>query len=547
MIKHIDPVFIKNTILKLDIIRLISKIIPTGKIISNSYKINCPFHKESHPSLFCNRELGVYHCFGCGAKGNVIGFFMRYKNINFVSAVQEISLLENLEVQYVTKTTSAKKKLLYNVLEAAQQCFFSNFALANNYLQSRNIDLYTIEKYQIGFSSNLALLKQSYSEATLIMAGLIKNENNSHDRLFFQERIIFPIRNIQGQVIAFGGRITSNSKFLPKYINSIESLVFKKNHELYGLYEILMESQKHIEEITVVEGYFDVITLACYGYKNAVATLCSSVSLEQAQKLFNFTKKIIFCFDGDSSGFAGTKQALSVIIKLLSELNYDGVIKFASMKGGYDPDKYIQEFGLSAFKQLLEDAPTLSEFFLSLFNVSNIHTLMDQASKILGPIIMSPIKIALIHALANHHQLRYQDLAEILTLNRNNISSSKYDVQQDESQPLEPLLSFLLQEPQQAYKVIQESSINEKYFVLSQQPDILLDAIKMLSNKPYSPIELSNCLINNHNHQESLILKALRAHFTYSELEFRLFLKRIFINPYKKKKITTFLTEITIQ
>lgn len=545
MIKQIDPSFIKNKILTLDIVNLISKILPTGKMSGRSYKINCPFHQEKNPSLVLSKELGVFHCFGCGTKGNAISFFMKYRKTNFTSAVQEIASLENLEIRYINSSISLKKKLMYSVLEAANQCFFGNFPLALNYLKTRDIDLSTVEKYQIGYSSNLELLRQSYAEDTILLAGLLKKDSQDKYRPFFQDRIIFPIKNQSGQVVAFGGRITTESHLAPKYINSPENLVFKKSDELYGLHELICEQGVNIEHITLVEGYFDVVSLSRYGYKNSVATLSGALSSAQAKKVISYTNKIFICFDGDVAGIMGTKKAFMTILAILSENSYNVDVRFVNMPKGYDPDKYIREFGLSAFKELLMQAVNLSAFFISIVDAENIYKVLAKAREILGEISTSMIKIALIHDLAAKKQLRAQDLSEILT--------QKQKIQLSASQQIEAIdsisstLIFILQQPQKARSIISDLNIGSEHLSSSKYPAILLYIIELLLLKTYSSSELEALLIDKYPKKESLITQYKKNIISYSPLEFKSELRKMFIEPYRKQKIEDFFTELIIK
>lgn len=335
----------------------------------------CPFHDEKTPSFHVNIIKQVYHCFGCNAGGGAIQFIMNYDGIDFISAVEQLAAQYNLQIPKDPIASRANNITadLYSINLAAAE-FYSqqlkshpNKQQAISYLKARGISGQTAKIYNIGFApegwKNLyrELTASKIPEQQLTSSGLIivKSESKKYDR--FRNRIMFPIQDQRGRTIGFGGRSISDATMEAKYINSPETAIFSKGEELYGLYEAKKANRK-LEQILVVEGYFDVVVLHNAGISNAVATLGTAVSLSHIKMLFKITDNIIFGFDGDLAGRNAAWRALSLCLPILP----DGKsVKFLLLPEGSDPDSYVSEHGKEKFLKQLAMAATLSDFLFS--------------------------------------------------------------------------------------------------------------------------------------------------------------------------------------
>jgi len=299
--------FIDEVIGRVDIIEIVNQRVPLKKM-GNSFKACCPFHQEKSPSFMVNQSKQLYHCFGCGAKGNVITFLMEYEKLEFVETIEFLAHHEGMVVPYerrsnVSPETERKTQTTLTALNEANLFFQrelkkADHQKARDYLQKRDLTAEDIERFNIGFAPDswnalLTTLKsKGANEQMLEEAGLIipaqNKPNHFYDR--FRDRVMFPIRNRKGETIAFGGRIIGDGE--PKYLNSPETPVFHKGKELYGLYE-LRRDVRNYNEILVVEGYMDVVMMSHFGIQNVVATLGTAMSNTQVSNLFRYTHSIV--------------------------------------------------------------------------------------------------------------------------------------------------------------------------------------------------------------------------------------------------------------
>ncbi|MFV9972998.1 MAG: DNA primase [Francisella endosymbiont of Hyalomma asiaticum] len=380
MAKKVSNTFIKELLATANIVDVVSRYVNLKKTGKN-YKGCCPFHNEKTPSFFVNLEKKIYHCFGCQTSGDSLTFIKKINNLEFIEAVKNLAEIVGKPVEYENYSQEdIKKEQLYNkcisFLAVAQKYYRWNLGnsvtkdKAINYLKKRSIDSDLAKFFGIGYSSegwnNITELAKSVNipEEILVYTGLaIKNDKgNLYDR--FRGRIMFPIRNIQGNVIAYGGRVIDNSQSV-KYINSPETLVFQKNNILYGLYEYRERKKQYPDlinqRLVVVEGYMDVVGLAQYGFYAAVATLGTAFSPNHAKILFRETNSVILCFDGDE---AGQKAALRTIKILLPILDGNKKLKILTLPNGDDPDDYIKQYGLGSFYAALDNSLAVAEFIV---------------------------------------------------------------------------------------------------------------------------------------------------------------------------------------
>lgn len=367
---RIPEEFIQSVIERTDIVSLIQESVPLKKNGAN-YSACCPFHHEKTPSFTVSEPKQFYHCFGCKAHGNAIGFLMAHLNMPFVESVEYLASRLGLSIPKDEKE-SAKLKIkletttvLENVAAYYAKQLKENPSAkgAISYLKKRGFTGKVAKEYQVGFAppgwDNLLLTFKKEEERKILEdTGLIIKhpQGKRYDR--FRERIMFPIRDKKGQVIGFGGRVVDKGQ--PKYLNSPESDIFHKGHCLYGIYEAL--KTKKWQTAIVVEGYLDVIALAQYGIAGAVATQGTAITSHHVARLFQHVSEIIFCFDGDKAGQGAAWKALEQVLGQLKEKTQ---IKFAFIPEGDDPDSYIRLFGKEAFLSLIKNAMPLSSYFFA--------------------------------------------------------------------------------------------------------------------------------------------------------------------------------------
>lgn len=356
-----------------DIVDIISGFIQLKKRGKNFIGL-CPFHQEKTPSFTVSEEKQIYHCFGCGAGGNVFKFLMDYKNISFVEAVEEIAEHVGIKIQYDSAPSEQQNELeVFYEINLLAARFFSDQLLksengesAREYLKNRGIKLQTQKIFGIGFApfsreSFLNLAKENKIDLQKAkQLGLIDTNDKGEYYDKFRGRIIFPIFSPNGRVIAFGGRIFPGETNAAKYLNSPESPVYSKRKSLYGLFHSKDEIRK-LDRAILVEGYMDLISLYQAGVKNVVASSGTSLTDEQVQLLSRFTKNVLVLFDADS---AGEKAALRSIEILLKQ-NFE--VKIISLPKGEDPDSFINKFGKEQFEEEISRAQNFFEYQTSQY------------------------------------------------------------------------------------------------------------------------------------------------------------------------------------
>ena len=334
-----------------------------------AYWAKCPFHgsgEERTASFKVYEETGTYHCFGCKESGNAIHFLRKHDGLDFLEAVETLASQVGMEVpkqetpidtSNATKINNRAAQVFYEQLKSSQG------EKTIKYLKERGISGETAKFFQLGYSSNkkpslYENLKGEFNETDLDESGLFgKNDDGEYyDR--FRDRLMFPIRNIKGECIAFGGRLLSDKKDQAKYLNSPETKTYKKKYELYGLYEI-REINKRPESIFLVEGYMDVIGLFQHDIKNAVASSGTAFTQEQLRKILSYTNTIYIVFDGDEAGYKASWRAVENALPLLRE---DTRISFIFLKPDEDPDSFVSTNGKDAFLNLAKEAKSFSDF-----------------------------------------------------------------------------------------------------------------------------------------------------------------------------------------
>ncbi len=358
--------FIQDLLNRLDIVDVIERYLPLKKAGAN-YVACCPFHNEKSPSFTVSQSKQFYHCFGCGAHGTAIGFVMEHTGMGFVEAVEELAKSIGLEVPREASHQPQHKVApdLYDLMQAATRYYREQLKKnqrAIDYLKRRGLSGEVAARFGIGYApddwQNLKTAVPNYQDASLVETGLViaGEEGKRYDR--FRDRIMFPIVNVRGQVIGFGGRVLDKGE--PKYLNSPETKLFEKGHELYGLFQA-QKAVRAQQRVIVVEGYMDVVALAQHGVEYAVATLGTATTPSHVQKLLRLCEQIVFCFDGDKPG---QKAAWRALENALPHLQDGKRIGFLFLPEEHDPDTYIREFGREAFERQLEDSLPLSGYLL---------------------------------------------------------------------------------------------------------------------------------------------------------------------------------------
>jgi len=357
--------FIDTLLARVDIVDVIDRRVPLKKAGQN-YQACCPFHSEKTPSFTVSPTKQFYHCFGCGAHGTALGFLMEYEHMGFPDAVAALAQDVGLPVPESGEPDRPKPPpALWDALEQAAQFYkkqLKQTPRAIEYLKQRGLTGVIAARYGIGYApSGWSSLKQvfpDYTAEALAASGLvIDGDRGRHDR--FRDRIMFPIRNIKGQIVGFGGRVLDQGE--PKYLNSPETPLFHKGSELYGLFEA-RAAIKAAGRVIVVEGYMDVVALAQHGVEFAVAALGTATTPIHARTLLRHSDRLIFAFDGDN---AGRKAAWRALENSLEALQDGKEVSFLFLPEGEDPDSYIRTHGQAAFLQLLDtDTVPLSAFLV---------------------------------------------------------------------------------------------------------------------------------------------------------------------------------------
>ena len=358
---------------RIDIVDFISGYVHLRKSGQN-WKGLCPFHTEKTPSFMVSQTKQIYHCFGCGAGGDIIGFLMNYERMSFPEALQVLADKTGVKLPVFgqDRKTVEKGEQIRNALAQAAEFYsrrLSESKTAMTYIKKRGITDESRALFRLGYApagwSNLLnhLRKAGHGDAVIREAGLaVAGERGLYD--MFRERIIFPILGTNGNVIAFGGRAMDDS--LPKYINSPETPVFRKSETLYGLFTA-KEAIRQKDFALLVEGYMDVIVCCQYGFRNAVAPLGTSLTGGHLQKLKKLTKDVVVVFDGDAAGVAAAKRAMP----LLAQNDIRGKVLILPDKE--DPDSYLGKHGSESFNILVEKAESVTDFILNFTSGPKSH------------------------------------------------------------------------------------------------------------------------------------------------------------------------------
>lgn len=373
----IPQTFIQELLSRADVVEIVGRYVQLKKGGANFIGL-CPFHGEKSPSFSVSPAKQFYHCFGCGKNGNAISFLMEHAGMTFVEAVKDLAQQYGLQVpeddaspQDRARALEQRQKqtTLSDVLEKAGEAYrkqLKDSARAVDYFKGRGLSGEIARQFGLGYAPagwrNLASVFPNYDDPLLVESGLVilNTEDGEDEKRYdrFRDRVMFPIRNVKGECIGFGGRVLGDDK--PKYLNSPETPVFSKGRELYGLFEA-RHALREQGYALVTEGYMDVVALAQLGFPNTVATLGTACTSEHVQKLFRFTDSVVFSFDGDAAGQRAARKALDGALPFATDVRS---VKFLFLPAEHDPDSFIREFGKEAFARYVSEAVPLSRFLV---------------------------------------------------------------------------------------------------------------------------------------------------------------------------------------
>ena len=497
-----------------DIVDLISQYVHLKRSGRNYFGL-CPFHNEKSPSFSVSPDKQIFHCFGCGVGGNVFTFLTKIEGINFVEAVQMLAERANIALPTLENNADSEREELkakvYKVNEFAAEYYHKHLyepdaKLGQEYVKKRKLSNETLQSFKIGFSGKFnelyqKLKKQGFGEQEILESGLVnRNERGQYiDR--YRNRLMFPICDVQGRVIAFGGRVLDDSK--PKYINSPENVVYSKGRHLFGLN--VAKKQGSMKKILIVEGYMDVISLHQRGIHNVVAPLGTALTQQQGWLLRKNAEQIVLSFDSDEAGLQAKIRALEI----LQNMGCD--IRILQMDGAKDPDEYIIKYGNARFLNLVEKALSVLEFKvkllkkdLNLENVNDKIKFLNEIAKLIAKIDNTMEKEVYIEKISKEYDISkeaiYAEVNKLMYANNQGekILEKKKPVvihKKEEKRVSEAIkrrentiLSILLTGEPSFYQIIKQSIKAE---------DFQLEVNKEIAKKLYEELEKGNSNINS--------------------------------------------------
>lgn len=540
--------FIDDLLARTNIIDVLSQSLTLKKRGSN-YICCCPFHNEKTPSFSVSQTKQIYKCFGCGQSGNVLSFLMDYSHLTYIEAIEFLAKFHGMEVpreqnnrnsknnEYAAKNKAKNEtyEKLTAVMQKAADYYYSQLkqsAEAINYCKERGISGQIAKFFHLGFApdgwNNLKALCDNDMEKynkndDLLLAGLtIQHEEKKQRYDRFRSRLMIPIFDTKGKIIAFGGRILSKAnqhnsemqQHQAKYLNSPETPIFVKGQGLFGLYQAKNFIRQNNEEIIVCEGYLDVIMLKQFGIDNAIATLGTATTSQQIRLLLRYAKSVIFCFDGDE---AGRRAAVRAMTNALSEIADDKILQFAFLPQDEDPDSFVQKFGAEKFREFLHNPQktlTLSKFFMQHLQNQNQNQnfdastaegrsqILNEAKNLLPLMQKSPLlKIQLIKQVAEITQFSEEEIRKFCESNKSQKSKYQQYQQYQQYQPNQQIQQNISQNIQQNISPPKtfipkkfEKNISIEFLILKillHYPNLLFDEnLEVASFPPNSEAQL---------------------------------------------------------
>lgn len=499
-----------------DIVDVISQYVRLKRSGRNYFGL-CPFHNEKSPSFSVSPEKQIFHCFGCGVGGNVFTFLTKIEGINFVEAVQQLAERANIQLPTLENTADSAKEALkakvYKVNEFTANYYHENLykpesKIAQEYVKKRKLSNETLKSFQIGFSGKFdelyrELKKQGFEDREILESGLVNKNDRGQFIDRYRNRLMFPICDVRGRVIAFGGRVLDDSK--PKYINSPENVVYSKGRHLYGLNVAKKYDIK--KRLLIVEGYMDVVSLHQRDIHNVVASLGTALTQQQGYLLRNNTEQIILSYDSDEAGQAAKVRAMDI----LQNMGCD--IRVLQMEGAKDPDEFVIKYGNARFQNVVDKAISVIEFkikilrqSLDLESTNDKIKFLNEIAKLISKIDNSIEREVYIEKIAKEYDVSREAIyAEVnkLTYRYNKdekiLSKSKSVVRHIEKKETEnvseatkrrenTVLAILLLGDMNIYQIIKQNiSID----------DFKYDIAKQIATKLYEEFENGNSNINS--------------------------------------------------
>lgn len=501
-----------------DIVDTISQYVTLKRSGRNFFGL-CPFHKEKSPSFSVSPDKQIFHCFGCGAGGNVIHFISKIENADFKEAIGILANRAGIELptlnNYEDNKTALLKSKVYEINQIAAEFYHQNLykptsKIGQEYIKKRKLDNRTLKSFLIGYSGNFdelyRILKQKgFTEEEILASSLVNKTDDGKYIDRFRKRVMFPIQDTRNKVIAFGGRVTDDSK--PKYINSPENIVYSKGRHLFGLN---VAKRGELKNIIIVEGYMDAISLYQRGITNVVASLGTALTEAQGRLLRRYSERVTIGYDSDGAGQAATLRGLEI----LQNIGCD--VRILQISGAKDPDEYVIKYGPERFLKCVEQAISLVEFkvkmlkqSLNLDNINDKIKFLNQVAKILSNVTNSIERELYVEKIANEYNVSkeaiYGEVNKLIyakntgekTLEKpivkKEIKKEKQEIDSSTTKRENLIIYLLINYPQESYKKI-KSVISENDMKLEENQKIL--------KKMYEEIEKGNINIDILNYFE---------------------------------------------
>ena len=501
-----------------DIVDVISQYVNLKRSGRNFFGL-CPFHKEKSPSFSVSPDKQIFHCFGCGAGGNVIHFISKIENADFKEAIGILANRAGIELptlnNYEDNKTALLKSKVYEINQIAAEFYHQNLykptsKIGQEYIKKRKLDNRTLKSFLIGYSSNFdelyRILKQKgFTEEEILASSLVNKTDDGKYIDRFRKRVMFPIQDTRNKVIAFGGRVTDDSK--PKYINSPENIVYSKGRHLFGLN---VAKRGELKNIIIVEGYMDAISLYQRGITNVVASLGTALTEAQGRLLRRYSERVTIGYDSDGAGQAATLRGLEI----LQNIGCD--VRILQISGAKDPDEYVIKYGPERFLKCVEQAISLVEFkvkmlkqSLNLDNINDKIKFLNQVAKILSNVTNSIERELYVEKIANEYNVSkeaiYGEVNKLIytkntgekTLEKpivkKEIKKEKQEIDSSTTKRENLIIYLLINYRQESYKKI-KSVISENDMKLEENQKIL--------KKMYEEIEKGNINIDILNYFE---------------------------------------------
>ena len=506
-----------------DIVDVISQYVNLKRSGRNFFGL-CPFHKEKSPSFSVSPDKQIFHCFGCGAGGNVIHFISKIENADFKEAIGILANRAGIELptlnNYEDNKTALLKSKVYEINQIAAEFYHQNLykptsKIGQEYIKKRKLDNRTLKSFLIGYSGNFdelyRILKQKgFTEEEILASSLVNKKDDGKYIDRFRKRVMFPIQDTRNKVIAFGGRVTDDSK--PKYINSPENIVYSKGRHLFGLN---VAKRGELKNIIIVEGYMDAISLYQRGITNVVASLGTALTEAQGRLLRRYSERVTIGYDSDGAGQAATLRGLEI----LQNIGCD--VRILQISGAKDPDEYVIKYGPERFLKCVEQAISLVEFkvkmlkqSLNLDNINDKIKFLNQVAKILSNVTNSIERELYVEKIANEYNVSkeaiYGEVNKLIytkntgekTLEKpivkKEIKKEKQEIDSSTTKRENLIIYLLINYPQESYKKI-KSVISENDMKLEENQKIL--------KKMYEEIEkgIINIDILNYFDEQNII------------------------------------------